>query len=188
MNQITPSNNSDKKTDCNEDLWKHVYNPQRLKVLSDCISAIGTVVQVSKESDGDLHIQLKLNQNEMGLLNQKNYSNANGNLIAEIICMNKISQSDAVQPCLNCPMNINVPNVGDEILVQGTYVVDLHHGWNEIHPVSSIKIIEHHSPEIFDSNPIVGYTSKHQPIFQSEKGAHYHYSKNGNKVYEKKSH
>jgi len=67
-------------------------------------------------------------------------------------------------------------------------VLDNEHGWMEIHPVSRI-ISEGKSsttPEN-DTNPVVGYTRGGQAIHEGPRGGHYHYSKSGNKVYEKKN-
>src|SRR5580765_7879722 len=44
--------------DCNADLWKHVYAPERLRVIEACTAVDGRVVSVHRASDGDLHIGL----------------------------------------------------------------------------------------------------------------------------------
>ena len=187
---FSPSTSSNKSNpsitkECDASLWNHVYNPERLSVLNDCIDATGTVTKIHKEDDGDYHILLQLDNGQSNLLNAKNYSNASGCLIVEIICANKVTQADAVDACLGCNQNITAPKVGDHISVTGSWVNDIHHGWNEIHPVSTLTIQSHNTISIIDSNPIVGYTSTGAPIYQGPKGGRYHYSKSGNKVYDK---
>ena len=41
-------------------LWQHVYNPQRLEVQKECVTVTGVIVTRLSESDGDLHIRVKL--------------------------------------------------------------------------------------------------------------------------------
>lgn len=56
---------------CDSSLWKHVYNPSRLIVKSQCVSVTGTIVDATHgkrksgcraEADGDYHCWLKLNK------------------------------------------------------------------------------------------------------------------------------
>src|SRR5882724_3574578 len=60
---------------CDESLWKHTYNPQRLEVHERCVSVTGTIVDathgkrkdgVRKEADGDCHGWLKLDAGQDG--------------------------------------------------------------------------------------------------------------------------
>ena len=39
-----------------------VYNPDRLRVLSPCRAAAGTVAKVTNEEDGDLHVNVSLDR------------------------------------------------------------------------------------------------------------------------------
>src|SRR5260370_40579375 len=59
---------------CDQSLWQYVYNPGRLQVLDPCISVTGSVEEVRKEADGDVHILFRLDQQFESLLNEKNVS------------------------------------------------------------------------------------------------------------------
>src|SRR5712692_1968056 len=55
---------------CDATLWDHVYHPQRLKVVEKCLSVTGTIHHVKGEADGDDHIQLELDSEFSGLLDE----------------------------------------------------------------------------------------------------------------------
>src|SRR5438067_5827619 len=62
-----------------------VYHPERLKVKSRCRVAVGTVEKVKAELyDGDIHIGLRLDPGQDGLLSSGN-ARVGGTLILEII-------------------------------------------------------------------------------------------------------
>jgi len=97
-----------------------VYHPQRLKVKNRCRVAVGTVEEVKPEVyDGDVHIELKLDRGQEGLLSSGN-ARVGGTLIVEIIPWDR--------------SRVLVPEVGQRIEVVGPWVDDTAHGWNEIHP------------------------------------------------------
>jgi hypothetical protein len=97
-----------------------VYHPERLKVKSRCRVAVGTVEKVKPELyDGDIHIELRLDRGQEGLLSAGN-SRVGGTLILEIIPWDR--------------SRVLVPDVGQRIEVVGPWVDDTAHGWNEIHP------------------------------------------------------
>src|SRR5260370_8772921 len=83
---------------CNQSLWQYVYNPGRLQVLDPCISVTGTVEEIRKEADGDVHILFRLDQQFASLLNEKNISIQQGDLVLEPICQVKVRQPDAAEP------------------------------------------------------------------------------------------
>ena len=170
---------------CDPALWNYVYHSNRFKVYEACKTVSGTIIGKHDNDDGDIHLQLRLNGNS-SLLNAKNISEQNGCLVLEIICAKKVTQADAIGPCSGYYNNVLVPGIGDEISVSGSYVLDTNHGWNEIHPVSTLTIISKGDPNAYDKNPIVGKTATGIPIHRGPKGGLYHYSKSGNKVYEKK--
>jgi hypothetical protein len=119
----------------------HVYNPSRLQVVKQCITASGTVDRVIEEDDGDVHLRLMLDPAYSNLTNSANDLYQNGDLVVEIICVGPIIQADAVSACQNYSNNIPVPNVGQRIIVSGPYVLDTdHYSWAEIHPVYSLTI------------------------------------------------
>jgi hypothetical protein len=97
-----------------------VYHPDRLKVKRRCHVAVGTVEKVKAELyDGDIHIELKLDPGQDGLLSSGN-ARVGGTLILEIIPWDR--------------SRVLVPDVGQRIEVVGPWVDDTAHGWNEIHP------------------------------------------------------
>jgi len=127
---------------CNQGLWQYVYNPGRLQILDSCISVTGAVEEVRKEPDGDVHIRFRLDQQFASLLNEKNISRQQGDLVLEPICQGKVRQPDAAEPCSQYNGPYFEPVVGQRYLVWGAYVHDADHGWNELHPVTSMQPIE----------------------------------------------
>jgi hypothetical protein len=112
-----------------------VYHPERLKVKSRCRIAVGTVEKVKPELyDGDIHIALRLDRSQGGLLSDGN-SRVGGTLVLEIIPWDR--------------SRVRVPEVGQRIQVVGPWVEDTAHGWNEIHPAWWISsgTIEPASPD-----------------------------------------
>ncbi len=98
-----------------------VYSPKRLSVLGTCQWFQGTVTVVDVRSDGDFHVLMKPDSKSAAMLNVANV-NAGG-MVVEIV------------PGQTLPH----PAVGDHLAVLGTYVLDTHNAWNEIHPVWAIK-------------------------------------------------
>lgn len=97
-----------------------VYHPQRLVVKSRCRVAVGTVRAVKFEDyDGDVHVDLRLDQAYDGLLDDGN-GRVGGNLVVELIPQDR--------------SRVAVPDVDMRVQVVGPWVEDTEHGWNEIHP------------------------------------------------------
>jgi hypothetical protein len=136
---------------CDESLWDHVYNPQRLIVKQQCISVTGTIVDatngkkpdgVRHEADGDTHGWLNLDPQFKSLLNGGNISDEGGNLVFELVCKFHVTQADAVAACQNYHNSVQIPSPGSHVRIVGTYVQDTNHAkWMEIHPVTSITVI-----------------------------------------------
>lgn len=122
--------------------WKHVYNPDRLEVKQDCISLTGTIEKIIKEKDGDAHIRLKLDLEYSNLINQKNIDAQNGSLVVEPVCLYSITQESALGICNGWHNEIILPPVGTHVIAHGSYVLDKQHGWMEIHPLTSIRVIQ----------------------------------------------
>jgi uncharacterized protein YraI len=138
-------------TECDDSLWDHVYNPQRLIVKEQCVAVTGTIVDatnkkeadgVRHEADGDTHGWLSLDPQYKSMLNAGNISSEGGNMVFEIVCMFKVSQADAKAACPSTFHNpVEIPPVGSHVRVIGTYVQDTNHAqWMEIHPVTSITV------------------------------------------------
>jgi hypothetical protein len=139
-------------TDCDDSLWDHVYNPQRLIVKQKCVAVTGTLVDatngkradgVRHEADGDTHGWLDLDPQFKSMLNAGNMSDEGGNMVFEIVCMFRVSQADAKAACPTTFHNaVHLSPVGSHVRVVGTYVQDTNHArWMEIHPVTSITVI-----------------------------------------------
>ena len=127
---------------CDQSLWEYVYNPGRLRILDPCVSITGTVEGVRKEADGDVHIRFRLDQQFESLLNEKNISRQQGDLVLEPICQGKVRQADAAEPCSRYGGPYFQAEIGQRYLVSGTYVHDADHGWNELHPVTSMQPVQ----------------------------------------------
>ena len=125
--------------DCNADLWKHVYSPERLGVIEACTTVDGRVVSLHRAVDGDLHIGLDPEQKS--ILNLTNVMHAQRHLIVEVVCDHPSLKNQAGPACEGFASTITTPNIGDHIRVTGTYVTDRDNGWNEVHPVTRIETL-----------------------------------------------
>lgn len=124
---------------CNAELWKHVYEAERLKVIEPCTAVEGRVVSLHPASDGDLHI--RLDPERKSVLNLINVMHANGALVVELICHHTPTDSNVKASCGDFHYEVMVPKVGDRVRVIGAYVTDRGNGWNEIHPVTRIEAL-----------------------------------------------
>jgi hypothetical protein len=137
---------------CDYSLWSHVYagdprkfaSPQdRLKIIQGCVSVTGTIESARAEKDGDFHIRLRLDPQYSSMVNAKNKSGQRGALVVEPICMNPVKQKDTLREhvCDGFSQHIYTPDMlRKHVRATGAYVIDMEHGWNEIHPVTSITI------------------------------------------------
>ncbi len=123
----------------------HVYNPDRLKVLSSCISVTGTIDFIRHEADGDYHIGLKVDSQYSNLPNACNSTCAggaeHGDLVVEPVCMDAPVQPDAISSCVGYHNTIVIPPVGSHVEMTGAYVLDQVHGWTELHPLVEVHVI-----------------------------------------------
>ena len=99
--QVPSDQDSPQTTDahCDQSLWQYVYHPGRLQVLNPCLSVTGIVEEVRKEADGDVHILFRVDQQFASLLDEKNISRQQGDLVLESICQGKVRQADATESC-----------------------------------------------------------------------------------------
>ncbi|MCL4310572.1 MAG: DUF3761 domain-containing protein [Actinomycetota bacterium] len=124
---------------CDEALWQHIYHPQRLRRISDCVTITGTIAAIRKEADGDYHILLSVDGQFTNMINRRNIDEQHGDLVLEPVCQNRITQEDAKSACDAFSYPIAIPAVGQRVTVTGDYVLDTEHGWNELHPVYSFS-------------------------------------------------
>jgi hypothetical protein len=138
---------------CGDSRWQHVYNPTRLTVRQDCLTITGVIVDatappsqhqldgVKHEPDGDTHGWLRVDPPFASLINAGNTSDEGGNLVFEIVCHYTVTQPDAVSACAGFTDHTTIPSVGSHVAITGTFVTEKNHKkWNEIHPVSSIRV------------------------------------------------
>lgn len=121
---------------CTASLWQHIYHTARLHVISPCRTLAGTVREVIREADGDVHVWIVPDPAYVTLAR----GGIHGWMTAEIICHGSVIQADAVAACAGYSSPLTVPVTGDHVKVTGSYVLDTDHGWTEIHPVSKISI------------------------------------------------
>ena len=133
------SNAQKATSDCDKHLWNFVWEPSRLEVLDKCKTVTGVIVEKNADPDGDEHMLLKLDAGQENLLKKKNYSKKEGNLVIEAVCINHITRKAALGVCNGYVNHVNLPKVGDHVRVTGSYVVDSHNGWAEIHPITKVE-------------------------------------------------
>ncbi|MFO1533169.1 MAG: hypothetical protein ABR562_05670 [Thermoplasmatota archaeon] len=131
---------------CDESLWAHVYNPERLQDAEpgrhhQCLKVTGTVTSIRREDDGDDHIRVHLDAGFERLLDQRNIDGQHGDLVVEPVCVHEVTQSDAVQSCAAFGSKVTIPKVSDRVEVVGVWILDTQHGWMELHPVTSIRVL-----------------------------------------------
>ncbi|MEO5589396.1 MAG: hypothetical protein ABIS03_07400 [Gemmatimonadaceae bacterium] len=126
---------------CDAGLWKRVYNPARLHLLSSCISVTGVVEESVRDDDGDQHFLLKLDKGYKTLVNSRNKKKKRGDLVVEIVCANPVKLKKVNATCTGFTNPIGLPLVGSHVRVTGSWVIDSHNGWTEIHPASAIRNI-----------------------------------------------
>lgn len=140
---------------CDANLWKHVYNPSRLTVHEACVSVTGQIADathgkrkdgIRHEADGDCHGWLTLDVwpvDQSKYLNAGNFSDEEGNLVFEIVCMFPVTQKDAIVSCKGFKNGVVLPPVGSHVRITGSWVQDDNHAhWNEIHPVTKIEVMQ----------------------------------------------
>jgi hypothetical protein len=124
---------------CDASLWTHVYNPTRLQQLAPCISVTGVIDESNADADGDQHFLLKLDPGQDALVNKRNNKKKSGDIVLEIVCANPTAMKKVKSACTGYTNPIAIPAVGAHVRATGSYVIDSHNGWAEIHPVSKLE-------------------------------------------------
>ena len=128
-------------TGCDASLWDHVYSPARLHQLAPCLSVTGVIDESSVDEDGDQHFLLKLDPGQDRLVNKRNAKKKAGDIVLEIVCANPTTMKKPKSACTGYTNRIQIPAVGAHVRATGTYVIDSHNGWAEIHPVSKLQVL-----------------------------------------------
>ena len=82
---------------------------------------------------------LRLDAGQDTLVNKRNKKKKGGDLVIEIVCANPTDMKKPKRACQGYTNSIPIPAVGQHVRVTGTYVLDTHNGWVEIHPVSAVQ-------------------------------------------------
>jgi hypothetical protein len=120
-----------------------IHNPDRLHVLQPCAHASGVVVDVAHEDDGDYHVWFRPDKGFEYLLNAENHFQGKPAMLAEITpdCPLDTNPPNGAAAA-HCPKTqLLIPDLGQHIAITGPWVLDVAHGWQEIHPVDSIQIL-----------------------------------------------
>jgi hypothetical protein len=116
----------------------YVYRSQRLQVIMPCVRATGTLTAMTMETDGDMHMVLRLDPPDEVLLWPANLMTEAGGLVIEPVCQFPSLQAEAIRVCASDPdpYHASLPPIGAHVWMEGRYVLDLqHHGWAELHPL-----------------------------------------------------
>jgi hypothetical protein len=139
---------------CHPSLWEHVYTPNRLTKVKDCITVTGTIHSQKIERDGDIHLTIAVDSKFKHLLTPGNYIGkggvkTSGYLVAEVVCQKQPKFHVAIAACQpktgTYLHHIPIPPDGSHVCITGSLVHDKNHppqypkGWAEIHPVSNLK-------------------------------------------------
>ena len=129
-------------TGCNPKLWQYVYNKERLQVINKCMTVTGLIKESNADDDGDQHLLLQLDTGQENLLKPRNMKKKNGWLVIEAVCINNIIKYKVGDACKGYVNHVQLPNVGDHVKVTGSYVIDTHNGWAEIHPITKVELLK----------------------------------------------
>jgi hypothetical protein len=104
-----------------------VYNPLRVRFLSNCQVASGIVKSVTPQQDGDRRINVGPDTQYAKLLNTGNLEYLNGSIVLELIPRDQAT--------------VLIPIVGQHITFVGPWVYAMDNQWNAIYPVWSITTV-----------------------------------------------
>ena len=139
--ETTPAKDTSTSADCDLSLWKYVYNPERLEIIEKCKTVTGIIEESNADEDGDQHMLLKLDSGQGDLLTKRNVKKKQDDLVIEAVCINSPTLRKVGSTCEGYVNHIQLPKQGDRVKVTGTYVLDSHNGWTEIHPIMKIEML-----------------------------------------------
>jgi hypothetical protein len=133
---------------CRANPLEGVHDPWRLKIISPCAQIVGVLSRDPKlnGSDGDITVNVRPDPGYESMLNDKNV--AEGGLHVEVVPRDQpgctpgqpVSGSeDNLGACSGA--NVRIPQKGAHVRVIGAHVLDSWVGWNEIHPVWRIDVL-----------------------------------------------
>lgn len=120
-------------------LWSLVDYKAKFRLIKDCESAYGEVIDVEAKNDGNLHVRLKLNAGQTNLLvngSKKDY------IEFEILYVHHEIREEIKKSYYSFMNEIYIPSIGDKVKVTGILVFNLKTKQNELFPVSNITKIE----------------------------------------------
>lgn len=157
----------------------NVYHPYRLRVENPCLTVTGTVAYIRREDDGDVHFDLSMPASEAQLLDRANYSQEDGQLVAEIVPADQPGCTPGQPPPLpptayrsssydygTCTgADTATPPLGAQVSITGPYVLDSDHGWMEVHPVWAVTVVAAppSSPVTAEAPPATSASEPTQP-------------------------
>ncbi len=92
-----------------------------------CVTVTGRAARVFTTGDGDRHVDLRLDPAYAGLANMFNRRDVDGLLVTETVPADQAS--------------VATPPLGARVKVTGPLVIDLAHGWVEVHPVWRVEVL-----------------------------------------------
>ncbi len=102
-----------------------VYEPSRLRVLGRCEWFVGTVGRIQDLPDRDVRVDLVPGPRYRRFVNAANEAKLGGMFPAVMI--------------FGQPQAFILPDVGDRMVILGTWVRNVAEGWNEMHPVWEVR-------------------------------------------------
>jgi hypothetical protein len=117
-------------------LMAGVYAPERLKLLAPDKVVTGTVIHIKREGDGDDHINIIPDPDSRWALAAHT---------SRFLLFKGPPQTELVTEETRTTRHLGkLPQVkvGDHVKIEGPWVDDLVHHWNEIHPVKQIEVLD----------------------------------------------
>ncbi len=105
-------------------------------MVTGCLTAAGAVIDEIENADGWLRVDLRLDSPRDDLLDQANFTGAQGRLVLLIPC--GVAVDETSPPTTDCGATFPAaarPPLRRHIWATGAYAKDLDHGWMELDPL-----------------------------------------------------